>query len=126
MRSREGCVHNQEAVRLFLEVERARAARQRHPVMVAVVSMRPGRLPWGDDVATGIFVALWKGLREVDVVGWLREQRTAGAVLTAGAQPPTPLAARAIARRLRDTIRQCTSAQVAESVRVRVIQVLPE
>jgi hypothetical protein len=123
MRSRDGCVHNQEAVRYFLDVERARAARNSYPILVAVVGLRPDGHPLAADVAAHIFSGLWKGLREVDVVGWLREQRIAGAVLTTGTRRPTREDARSIAQRLQGTIRTGMAREIADRVRVRVIQI---
>lgn len=126
MRNRDGCVHNQEALRHFLEVERARAARHGCPILVVVIGVRPSGQRLSTDVATGIFFGLGKGLREVDVIGWLREERIAGAVLTAGTRRPTPEDSRTIARRVQNILRECIPSGVADHVKVRVIQVQPD
>ena len=126
LRSRERCVHNQEALRYFLDLERARAARRRARVLVALVAVRGagGQLAW--PLAAGIFCGLWNGLREVDVVGWLREGRRAGAILTTGTRWPTDEESRSIARRLQSAICATVAADVADRVRVRVIQLSPK
>ena len=126
LRSRERCVHNQEALRYFLDLERARAARRRAGVLVAVVAVRGAgsQLAW--PLAAGIFRGLWNGLREVDLVGWLREGRRAGAILATGTRRPTGEESRGIARRLQSAICATVAAELADRVRVRVIQLSPK
>jgi hypothetical protein len=123
---REGrCAHNQEALRYFLDVERARAARRRCRVLVALVALRGAGSQLPSSLAADIFCGLWNGLREVDLVGWLREGQIAGAILTTGPRGPTPEQSRSIARRLQSAIGASMAADVAARVRVRVLQLSP-
>jgi|KBSSwiStaDraftv2_1062776.scaffolds.fasta_scaffold1726632_2 hypothetical protein len=125
LRSRERCVHNQEALRYFLDLERARAARRQGRVLVALVAVKGTGGQLAPPVADGIFGGLWNGLREVDVVGWLCDGRMAGAILTTGARWPTDEEARSIARRLQSAIHATVAADLADRVRVRVIGCRP-
>ena len=125
MRSPEGCVYNHEAVRHFLELERERAGRHGSPILVVIIALRHPQHRGAATLPDGIFPVLWRGLREVDVVGWLRPPSLAGAVLAAGTRPPTTDDSRAIARRLQGMIRTCLPAAVADLVRIRVLQVRP-
>jgi hypothetical protein len=78
-------VFNAAAFRYFLEVERARAAQARQPSWLLLVPM-----PRGDRrvdgarprVASRIFAALGRCVRDGDLVGWYREGSIAGAILT--------------------------------------------
>jgi hypothetical protein len=76
-------------------------------------------------VAARIFSELWLCLREVDMVGWYREGRVAGAVLAHGDDPPSPDVATRIGDRITDTLRQRVPAAVAKRLQVRVMQLRP-
>jgi hypothetical protein len=85
LEGRLGQAYNEDAFRYFLEIERKRAARAHRPVLLLLLDLR-------DQPSTGrridamlaarLFSGLWNCLRETDVVGWYREDRMLGAVLT--------------------------------------------
>ncbi len=76
---------NEAAFRHFLHIERRRAERAAHAVLLVLVSMRTsrgGNPTFGPASASAVFSALGECVRESDFVGWYREGRVAGAVLT--------------------------------------------
>ena len=120
-----GQAYNEEAFRYFLAVERKRAASSRRSFLLLLISIkkRSGVSgPIRPVVATSIFSGLWLGVREVDFIGWFREGRIAGAVLTQGADPLAPEVSRRISQRLTETLRGRVPADVARRVQVRVLQ----
>ena len=128
LEGRTGQAYNEEAFRYFLAVERKRAGRSRRSFLLLLVSMkkRSGVSgPIRPAVATSIFSGLWLGVREVDFIGWFREGRVAGAVLTQGADPLAPDVSRRISQRLTETLRGRVPADVARRLHVRVLQLRP-
>ena len=123
-----GQAYNEEAFRYFLAVERKRAARSRRSFLLLLVSIkkRSGVSgPIRPVVAASILSGLWLGVREVDFIGWFREGRVAGAVLTQGADPLAPDVSRRISQRLTETLRGRVPADVARRLHVRVLQLRP-
>ncbi len=128
LEGRMGQAYNEEAFRYFLAVERKRAERSRRSFLLLLVSVkrRSGVSgPIRPVVATSIFAGLWLGVREVDFIGWFREGRVAGAVLTQGADPLAPDVVRRISQRLAETLRERVPADVARRLHVRVLQLRP-
>jgi hypothetical protein len=85
MVSRIGHAYNEEAFRYLLAVQRKRSERSGRPFLLLLVSLHD---PTGADgvfprpVAQELFSAMCRAFRETDFMGWYREQRVAGAVLT--------------------------------------------
>ena len=80
-----GCAYNEEAFRYLLTLERKRSERSGHPFLLLLVDLKaePGSTVRIDrEMAEKIFSSFWLCLRETDSVGWYREERIAGAVLT--------------------------------------------
>lgn len=80
-----GPIYNEEAFHYFLANERTRSAVSRRPFLVLLMELpevADQRRPHVRSVGSRIFPALSACLRETDIVGWYREQRVAGAVLT--------------------------------------------
>lgn len=78
-------VYNEEAFRYLLDIERNRFEASSQPfVLILVELMRRLRHPDPMPAATAsqIFGSLTRTLRDTDVVGWYRDQRIIGAVLT--------------------------------------------
>jgi len=128
LESRLGHAYNEEAFRHFLAVERKRGGRSRRSCLLLLISMKKqpgmsGRIP--PVVAARIFSGLWQGVREVDVVGWFRENRVAGAVLTQGADPPAPDVPRRIGHRITEILNERVPAPAARRLHVRVLQLRP-
>lgn len=126
LEGRLGQAYNEEAFRYFLEIERKRAARAHRPVLLLLLDQRM-RTPGAridPMLAANLFANLWLCLRETDVVGWYREGRAAGAVLTQvedGLRPEVP---RVIRDRVSGSLCQSLSADAAR-LRVRVYQLRP-
>jgi hypothetical protein len=128
LESRFGQAYNEEAFRYFLDVERKRAARARRPVVLVLLDLRQlsrDGAPVDPLLASKLFAGLWLCLRETDVVGWFREDRIAGAVLSqldSVAGPDVPSATR---HRVRLAIGNGLPTHIAQRLRVRVYQLRP-
>jgi hypothetical protein len=124
---RFGQAYNERAFRYFLQIERKRAARAGRPVVLLLLDLRaaPARVRIEPALASKLFDCLWRCLRETDVVGWCRDDRVAGAVLTQvdGEVPPEVTAV--IRQRVGNALRESLSADVARHLRVRVYQLRP-
>jgi len=129
LEGRLGQAYNEDAFRYFLEIERKRAARAHRPVLLLLLDLRdqPATGPRIDPtLATRLFSSLWRCLRETDVVGWYREERVAGAVLTQVDDGPRSEVTRVTRERVRTALCQDLSADVARRLRVRVYQLRAE
>src|SRR5688572_1911206 len=83
--SRLGHAYNEEAFRYLLAVQQRRAERSDRPFLLLLVDLEQDEglgVRIEPAIARRIFASLWRALREADVIGWYREERTAGAVLT--------------------------------------------
>jgi hypothetical protein len=123
LESRLGQAYNEEAFGYFLDIERRRAARARRSVVLLLMDVREPPLPGADIdplLAAKLFFGLLLCLRETDVIGWYREERIVGAVLTQPDSAPGPNVSVAIRQRVSGTIRKGLSTDVAGRLRVRV------
>lgn len=80
-----GRAYNEEAFHYFLANERIRSERSDRPFLLLLVDLKkePGAGARFDvAVAAQLFMGLGRCLRETDFVGWYRDRRLAGAVLT--------------------------------------------
>jgi hypothetical protein len=85
-----GRAYNEAGFRHFLDIERRRAARSGHLLLLVLVGVRDraGRsvsLP--PVVASKVFSALGSSVREIDFVGWFKDGRIAAAALVQRATP---------------------------------------
>ena len=120
--------YSEEAFRHFLAVERKRTDRSRRCFLLLLVTVRKqagmsSRLT--PAVASAIFAALGAGVREVDFVGWFREERVAGAVLTQGTSAPTAAVVAEIGQRISDRLSECVPADLAGRLQLRILQLRP-
>jgi hypothetical protein len=127
LKGRAGEVYNEEAFRHFLGVERTRADRSERTFLLLLVSLR--KCPTlGVEVPRAISASLFSGLslcvREVDFIGWYREERVAGAVLAQGDAPGSDAPAR-IVERVTTLLSRRLPSTIAERLRVRVVQLGP-
>ena len=123
-----GQAYNEEAFQYFLAIERERGERKRRSTILVLIHMKKqpgtsGRIP--PVVAARIFSALWRGVREVDVIGWFREERVAGAVLMQGADPLAADVHQRVRRRITAMLNERVPASVAFRLHVRVLQLQP-
>jgi hypothetical protein len=120
-----GQAYNEQAFRHFLTIERKRAARASRSFLLLLVSLRkvPGQdLTINAKAASRLFSGLALSVREVDFIGWYRQERVAGAVLTQGLGIPEPAAVRAIGERVTQVLGRSLSTRDAQRLQVRVLQ----
>ena len=82
-----GKAYNEHAFRHFLTIERTRADQSACSFLLVLVSLKrhPGsNIRIAPSVSAALFSGLGLCVREVDFVGWFREDRVAGAVLAQG------------------------------------------
>jgi hypothetical protein len=90
MDARISDVYNERAFHYFLAIERRRASLSRRPLFLLLVDLAtdPSATPAMErNVADRVFDALSSCLRDTDFVGWYRDGRVAGGVLTQDSGP---------------------------------------
>jgi hypothetical protein len=128
LESRLGQAFAEEAFLYFLAMERKRSERSGSPFLLVLVDLKeePGAsVRIAPAVSARIFSCLWLSLRETDVVGWYREERVAGAVLTQLAAGPLAEVCDEVVQRVTDGLREGLPAHVAPRLQVRVYQLGP-
>ena len=84
-------VYNEEAFHYLLSVEYKRFARSQRPFVLALIeeaAVAPESPRIHPAVSAKVFAALAHALRETDVIGWYRDGRVVGALLTHLGDPP--------------------------------------
>jgi hypothetical protein len=125
MGDRLGQAYNEDAFRYFLEIERKRAARLDRPCLLLLVGLKGPKpnVRISQVLAAKLFSSLWLSLRETDVIGWYREDRVAGAVLTQLADgPPQP---EVIRERVTGALCERLRSDLARRFEVHVYQLKP-
>jgi hypothetical protein len=123
--SRVGEPGSEAAFRHFLNVERMRAVRSGRTFFLLLVSLRPcpeRGTRFGSGAADSLLQGLAECVREIDVIGWHRDGRVAGAVLAQGLEEPGPGASQRIVERVNRVLSDRLPASDAERLRVRVLQ----
>ena len=120
---RAGDVYSEEAFRHFLSVERTRADRSKRNFLLLLISLRrsrnlDGQIPLA--ASESIFSAIRESVREVDFVGWYRDQKVAAAVLTQGLDIPGTASTRIIGR-VTNLLGQRVPTQIGDRIRIRVV-----
>ena len=120
---RRGHAYNEEAFRYLLALERKRAERWDRPFVLLLVDLDTRR-PAGvihRMVARRVFAALWRCLRETDVVGWYREPLVAGALLTdLGEGSDGAEVGRLMSERISGVLGEILPSELARRLQVRV------
>ena len=120
-----GTEYDEETFVYFLSMERARAGRsnQRLRLLLATLEADPGKpVPIPPASAAKLFKALRLLLRDTDIMGWYRQDRVAGAILTARAGTPEDEASTLIEERVRKGLLERLPSSVAQNLRVRITQ----
>jgi hypothetical protein len=119
-----GLAYNEIAFRHFLALERRRAERARRALLLLLVHFkmsRASRAPLGPRASGQIFNVLGACVREVDFVGWHREGKVAGAVVSIGGGAPTD-----VQRLLKERVGKALGAQLPRDqmaqLRMRVVR----
>jgi hypothetical protein len=118
-----GGPYGEEPFRYFLAVERKRAQRSGCLLLLLLVDLEgpPGVSARIDRaIATRLFADLGRCLRETDFIGWYREERVAGAVLTELGDGPPREVARRVGQRVREALGGGLPSNVARRLRVHV------
>jgi hypothetical protein len=120
--------YNEEAFRYLLGVEERRAERSDRPFLLVLVEM-PSEggtgLRIGPGLARLLFGSLWRSLREADVIGWYREARIAGAVLTDPLVSPSLDVSSIVASRIERGLREDLPPHLSCRLHVRVSRIEP-
>ena len=118
--------YSQDVFRHLLTVERRRAEQSNRAVLLALVSLQADMeaQPMSPAAAGRIFAALSRTVREVDFIGWHRQDLVAGAVLVQGTAPGD--VAVAVEDRVRRAICGYLPNRLSESVRIRVRRLTPK
>jgi hypothetical protein len=117
--------YNQEAFRYLLECESKRSKRSGHFYQIILVYWTNAR---GRDVqmnsyaAKTVMAALSRSLRETDYIGWYRDGRIAGAVLTVLVQETMAQVVTHLRPRLVDIIRAKLGVEETSRLQIRVCQ----
>ncbi len=116
-------VYNEEAFRYLLDIERKRFEASLQPFVLVLVDL--ARQAGHSDrmagpVASTIFSALTCTLRDTDVIGWYREDRVIGAVLTHLGDAPVADITRQMSARITRALDAHLPGDVGRRVKVRL------
>jgi hypothetical protein len=120
-----GPAYNEEAFHHFLAIERNRSEASMSPFLLLLVEFeKRGGVPVQitNGLATKVFSALTECLRDTDVIGWYREDRIAGAVLTDLGDVSLSSIPQQITSRVQSILRASVPAAVSSLVQVRIYQ----
>jgi hypothetical protein len=120
--------YSEEAFQYFLEIERKRSERSDRPFLLMLIDFQRNRgsKPLLDIVTeSNLFSILSLCLRDTDFMGWYREGRLAGAVLTQHSQPDGHDLSEVVRQRIGDELEKHFSPDLARRLQVRVYQLSP-
>jgi len=125
LQDRPSGAYNEEAFQYFLEIERKRSELSNLPFLLMLVDFN--KHPRIDAVtADKLFSVLSVCLRDTDFIGWYREGRVAGAVLTQHVEATDGDDLADVARgRIEVALRQRLPSELARQLHARVYQVPP-
>jgi len=122
--SSAGHVYNEAAFHYFLAADRSRVQRSPRSMVLVLLSLRlsPGRSEvLTDSIASTLFTGLVGCVREVDFVGWYRQDRVAGAVLPQGTVSSAELRSQ-ILKRILTSLKTSLPAHATRHLHVRVVR----
>jgi hypothetical protein len=115
--------YNQEVFRYFLESESKRSERSGHFCQILLVywTDAQGRIAQMDShVAKTVIAASFRSLRETDYIGWYRDGRVVGAVLTVLVQESMAQVSTHLQPRLAENIRGKLGVEEISRLQIRV------
>ena len=124
-----GTEYDEETFHHLLAMEQARADRmnQRLRLLLATLEPLPGKpAPISPARAVRLFEGLRLSLRETDIMGWYRQDRVAGAILTARPDAADSETMDLIEQRVGKGLRERLPSSVATGLRVRVAEQGPK
>jgi hypothetical protein len=119
-----GEAYNEQAFHHFLAIERKRSEASTRPFLLLLVEFDKHLglpVPMNREIESRLFGAIAESLRDTDVIGWYREHRIAGAVLTDLGDAPQAIMP-TITNRVRRLLQRDLAASLALLVQVRVYQ----
>jgi hypothetical protein len=117
-----GQAYNEEAFQYFLEIERKRSELSNRPFLLMLVDFN--KHPRIDGVtADKLFSVLSLCLRETDFIGWYREGRIAGAVLTQHGETDADDLSDVVRARIVGALRQRLPSDLARQLQTRIYQI---
>ena len=118
--------YSEEAFQYLLEIERKRSERSNRPFLLMLIDFQRGStVPLDVVTKSNLFSILSLCLRETDFMGWYREGRLAGAVLTQHGQPDGNDLSEVVRQRIDDELHKHFSSDLARTLQVRVYQLSP-
>ena len=129
LESRLGQAYDEETFLHFLATERKRSERSGSQFLLALVDLNeePGvSVRIAPDISAMLFSRLWLCVRETDLVGWYREERVAGALLTQLTSGSLPDSCGTLSERVAAELRGGLPPAVARRLQVRVYQLGPK
>jgi len=122
LRNGLGHAYNEEAFQYFLEIERKRSELSNRAFLLMLVDFN--KHPRIDAVAADkLFSVLALCLRETDFLGWYREGRVAGAVLTQHGETGRDDLSDGVRQRIGEALRQGLPRDLALQLQARVYQI---
>ena len=121
----ESGAYNQEAFRYLLETESKRSERSGHLCQILLVywTEAEGRIVQMDShVAKTVMAALSRSLRETDYIGWYRDGRIVGTVLTVLEQESMALVPTQVQPRLVECLRAKIGIEEFSRLQIQVCQ----
>ena len=118
-------VYDEATFRYFLELERKRAEPVKRALLLALVGFAgKGHKAARIDAATarGLFAALASCVREIDVVGWYRTNRIAGAVMPQPCNVAKSHASRSVGERIALSLSRRLPPELSNRFEVQVLQ----
>jgi hypothetical protein len=118
--------YNEQAFRHFLAIEGRRSERCDRPLLLLLADLKGQsgqETPIEPGIACQLFSALILCLRETDFVGWYREGRVVGAVLTQRASIATADLSQRVADRLTSVLDQHLPQDISQRLQLRVFQI---
>jgi hypothetical protein len=119
-----GQAYNEEAFQYFLEIERKRSENSNRPFLLMLVDFNKHPRIHGATADT-LFSVLSLCLRETDFIGWYREGRVAGAVLTQHGEADWEHLSEVVRGRIEEALRRHLPSELARHVQARVYQIPP-
>jgi hypothetical protein len=114
--------YNEAAFQYFLEIERKRSELSNRPFLLMLVDFN--KHPRIDAVAADkLFSVLSLCLRETDFIGWYREGRVAGAVLTQHGETDGDDLSDVVRGRIGEALRRRLPSHLAHQLQARVYQI---
>jgi hypothetical protein len=120
-----GHAYNEQAFQYFLEIERKRSEVSNRPFLLMLIDFN--KHPRINAVtANRLFLVLSGCLRETDFIGWYREGRVAGAVLTQHGEAEAHDLSDGVRQRIGEALRQLLPSDLAQQLQARVYQIPPQ